>query len=468
VATTALRGTRRTTRRVRHPPTAKAAPLVAPVAIRMLDLEAPIPTLLLRRDSRSTPYRSLLVVVRRRGAPIGIATFKVDRDALVSSKQLQDGIGGQLGPKLDALADDLSRDNPRSRRTAAQAARKRNVTTAVSVVIPTCCNPWSLERCVRSVLASDHQDFEVIVVENRPEASNTGEFLAERFVSEPRLRCVEEPLAGASAARNAGLVEARGEIVAFVDDDVLVDCRWLSAGVKAMSQAADVVCVTGLILPLELESETQLLLEQFAGFGKGFEPRTYRLPDAQNENPLLPYAIGSVGSGANMFIRAEVARELGGFDTWLGPGTPTTGGEDLDLLIRILRRGAIVYEPCAMVSHRHPDGAARLMRQAYRYGVGLGSMLAKQLLAGPTRVDLLRAVPAGLRYVRDPGSRKNAGRPAGFPRELVWRERLGMVVGPAAYLASAFLNLLRRLARLDRPSLPEPAPCTGRPSGWSQ
>jgi GT2 family glycosyltransferase len=431
----------------------------------MLDLEAPIRPLSLRRDSGSSPYRSLLVVLRRRGAPIGIAAFRVGRDGLVSHRQLQAGIRAQLGPKLDALALDLSLDRPRSQ-TAAKAARNGRAATTVSVVIATCGNPPSLERCVRSVLASDRGDFEVIVVENRPEVSNTAEFLAERFLGESRVRCVEEPQAGASAARNAGLAKASGQIVAFVDDDVVVDSRWLSAGVKAMSRADDVVCVTGLILPLELESETQLLLEQFAGFGKGFERRTYRLPDAREQNPLLPYAIGTVGSGASMFIRTDVAQELGGFDTRLGPGTPTTGGEDLDLLIRLLRRGAIVYEPRAMVSHRHPDGAARLKRQSYCYGVGLGSMLSKQLLAGPGRADFLRAVPAGLRYLRDPGSRKNASRPADFPRELVWRERLGMVVGPVAYLSSALLNLLRSRATVDEGLMPDPALRRRRPSGW--
>jgi GT2 family glycosyltransferase len=412
----------------------------------MLDLESPLRTLSLRRDPRSPAYRSLLVVVRRRGVPLGIATFTVGHTASVSRRQLRTGIRGQLGARLEGLAADVSLDRPRA---AAERSRRRRLTTAVSVVIPTCADPVRLERCVRSVLASNYENFEVIVVENRPEASNTAEFLAARFPGEERLRCVEEPEAGASRARNAGLARARGEIVAFLDDDVIVDRQWLPAGVEAMSGAADVACVTGLILPLELETEAQLLLEQFAGFGKGFDRRAYRLPEARKEDPLFPYSIGSVGSGASMFIRSDVARALHGFDTRLGPGTPTTGAEDLDLLIRVLRRGdAIVYEPRAIVRHRHPDGLKRLRRQSYRYGVGLGSLLAKQLLRGPERRQLLQAVPTGLRYLRDPGSRKNVGRPAGFPKELVWLERLGMAVGPAAYLLALVLAAPRRVTAL--------------------
>lgn len=409
----------------------------------MLDLEGQIRTLSLRRDPSSPPYRSLLVVVRRRGVPLGIATFTIGHTGSVSRRELRAGIRRQLGAKLEGLAADVSLDRPRAR---AERSRRARLRSAVSVVIPTCADPVRLERCVRSVLACDYKNFEVIVVENRPDASNTAEFLAARFPGEGRLRCVEEPKRGASLARNAGLARASGEIIAFLDDDVIVDRQWLPAGVQAISAAADVACVTGLILPLELETEAQLLLEQFAGFGKGFDRRAYRLPEARKEDPLFPYTIGSVGSGASMFIRSDVARELRGFDTRLGPGTPATGAEDLDLLIRVLRRGdAVVYEPRAIVRHRHPDGLKRLRRQSYRYGVGLGAMLAKQLLRGPERRQLLQAVPAGLRYLRDPGSRKNVGRPAGFPRELVWLERLGMAVGPVAYLLALVLAGPRRV-----------------------
>ena len=81
--------------------------------------------------------------------------------------------------------------------------------------------------------------------------------------------------------------------------------------------------MTGLILPLTLESQSQLLLEQFATFGKGFHRKVYRLPDAASQDPLFPYTAGSIGSGANTAVLREAARELGGFDISLGPGTPS-------------------------------------------------------------------------------------------------------------------------------------------------
>jgi GT2 family glycosyltransferase len=366
----------------------------------------------------------------------------VEREGQVSRDRLALELCRQLGVELSALTEGISRPIGHGR----APARSRSM----SVVVTTCRQPISLSRCVRSILACDHDAFEVIVVENRPGSPVTRLTLAEDFRDDPRVRYVEESTPGLASARNAGLAVARGELVAFTDDDVIVDRDWIRRSAEAFEREDDVACVTGLILPLELETASQRLLEQFMSLGKGFVRRTYRLPEARASHPLLPYTPGIIGSGANTVLRADVAWQLGGFDTRLGTGTPAVGGEDLDLYIRLLQAGhAVAYEPGAIVWHAHPDGPANLRRQVYRYGVGLAATLTKQLVVGPERRALVLAVPAGIRYMRDPTSRKNAGKTAGYPRRLDWLERLGMVVGPAA-LAASFLVTTRR----RRPPLP--------------
>ena len=232
---------------------------------------------------------------------------------------------------------------------------------------------------------------------------------------------------------------------------MVVDPGWIRASVDALMRSEDIACVTGLILRLELETESQLLVGQFASFDSGFRRRVYRFPEARNEDSLFPpHTAGAIGFGGSMIMRAEVLRELGGFDPVLGPATLASGGEDLDLYIRILRAGhAVAYEPSAIVWHQHPRDMRRLRRQVYRYGVGLGAMLAKQLIAGPERRDVIRAVPAGGRCVRDFGSRKNASKPTNYPRHLAWVERLGMLMGHAAYVLSALAALARYFAATD-------------------
>jgi GT2 family glycosyltransferase len=427
------------------------AALVPPAAVRIVDLDAPLSDLKLPANDLGEPYRSVMVVARLNGEPLGAVTVQVT-GGRVSRRRLSAVLMSQLEAELEEACARRGVALPESLAGGIAARRDADgiplASRSVTVVVTTCRNTARLERCLRSILASRYEHFEVIVVENRPGTGATRSMLSERFADEVRVRYVEESRPGLSWARNAGLAAAEGELVAFTDDDVVVDADWVHRAARAFDRAPDVACVTGLILPSHLETDSQLILEQFAAFSKGFEARTFRLPEARDEHPLLPYTPGLIGSGANTVVRADVARGLGGFDTDLGTGTPAAGGEDLDLYIRLLRGGhAVAYEPSAIVWHEHPDGSLRLRRQVYKYGVGLGATLAKQLTRGPERLDLLRSVAAGVRYAREPSSRKNAGKTADYPHGLNWLERVSMLLGPAAYLASGATRWLRRRGR---------------------
>lgn len=432
--------------------------LTAPVAVRVLDVDAPLEDLHPSYTCARQDYRSVLAVVRLADRPIGLATFPVQPGGYLTRAQISAGLDRQLGDKL-AEADpgtwgdwdpDPFSEMPEVDRAIAGPA------PSVSVVVPTRCNPDKLERCLRSILLCDYDDFEVIVVETRPRSSDTARMLVERFPDEPRLRYVEEPRPSVSLARNTGLARAEGEVVAFTEDDVVVDPLWLRASVEALLSAEGIACVTGLSLPRELESETQLLLERIARFGDPFRRTTYRLPESRKDNPLLPYTAAAAGSGASIVMLTEVGRELGGFDPALGPATLACGGDGLDLIVRALRKGhALSYEPRAIVWRERPAHGRRQRRQVYRHAIGLGATVGKHLIAGPERRELVRAIPAGLRYLRGHGPRQNVDRSSNYPRRLRWLKRLGMLVGPVAYVISALIVRARLLVG-KRPSSPRP------------
>jgi GT2 family glycosyltransferase len=407
------------------------ATLSAPAAVRVIDLDEPFADICLANARDGQPYRSLVAIARLCGEPLGAATFAVGADGRVPARVLRTGLPREHNGRLGGRHRSAGR-SPRS------------PSTPVSVVATTCRNPDALKRCLESLVACNYPALEVIVVENRPGSRATRRMLARRFGDWPELNYMEEPRAGLSRARNAGLARADGELVAFLDDDTVVDPNWVTAFVERFERGDRVDCVTGLILPLELETGSQLLFEQFAGFGKGFHARTYRLPRKLG-GPAYPYTPGAIGSGANTAVRRSVAVGLGGFDPVLGAGTPAAGGEDLDLYVRlILHSRVIAYEPSAIVWHQHPDGFEKLRSQVYRYGVGLGASVAKQALRGPARRELLRAVPAGVRHATDARSRKNAAKTDAYPRHLDWLERAGMAVGPVAYVLSSATDRLPR------------------------
>jgi GT2 family glycosyltransferase len=339
---------------------------------------------------------------------------------------------------------------------------------AVSVVIPTCGDTVALERALRSIFDTGYTPLEVVVVENRPPALNTTRMVEERFSGDP-VQVVAEPRPGLSSARNAGLARAEGDIVAFTDDDVVVDNAWIDGGVRAFERARDVACVTGRILPLSLDTPCQRLFDEFATLDKGAEPREFRLLlETRAADPTFPYTTGHIGSGANSFVLREVALDMDGFDPVLGTGTPTRACEDLDFFIRLLQRGfAIVYDPAAIVYHDHPDSFEGVLARALGYGMGLTAMLTKHLAYGPGRLDLLRAVPAGVSYLRDPDSRKNRNKSSDFPRRLELLERLGMLLGPVAYGLSLAKSAARNPQPLTEPTVvrrsPVRAACDEKP-----
>lgn len=387
--------------------------------MRAIDPDAVPDALDLGQSRSGEPYRWLAALVVREGRPVGFVTVPADPRGRVE--------GGAIREALAAVeaadpADAPSVDAPRGPGT---------------VVVTTCDNPGPLVRCLGSILPGLAPGDRLVVVENRPSRSRVPEALRAAIGDDPRVAYVEERRPGLGRARNAGLAACRTPFVAFTDDDVVADARWSERLFRALAADPAVVLVTGLIVPLALETPSQVLLERFAGFSKGFRRRVFRLSEPPPGDPLFPYAAGTFGSGANLACRADRLREMGGFDEHLGTGTPARGGEDLDLFTRTILAGHdLVYEPGAMVWHEHPDTPERLRRQAYGYGAGLGAAIAKGLVCGPGRAHMLRRVPAAARHMLSADSPKNARKGPAYPRELTVAELAGLAAGPVGYVRS--------------------------------
>jgi O-antigen biosynthesis protein len=409
----------------------------APIAIRLIDLEDDLDGFQLPLSRSGKAYSRLLAFLRREGSPLGWIAVPVSPSGDVSLGALAEtlepfakaavGAGDVLGGSdgLGALRGNLQPEPATEQ--------------MLSVVVATCADAESIICCVEAIQAGATGPYEIIVVENRPAHSTVRGALEERFGDDERIRYVEERRPGLACARNAGLYVACGELVAFTDDDVIVDPAWVPAIRAAFAATPEVDCVTGLILPLELETPAQILVERFASYGKGLIPRVYSLDEPPIDQPLFPYTAGYFVSGANMAFRTAVLRDLGGYDPVLGTGTHARGGEDFDICIRLLHaKGRLAYEPRAIIWHRHPSTHEHLRRRAFDYGAALGAILTKHVITGPDRWAIVSRARAGIRYYTDPNSRKNAARGPVFPRSLTRLERAGLVYGPVAYLASRF------------------------------
>jgi cellulose synthase/poly-beta-1,6-N-acetylglucosamine synthase-like glycosyltransferase len=297
---------------------------------------------------------------------------------------------------------------------------------------------------VATMTEIDYPDYEVIVVDNR-----RGKVAP---VDVPGARVVREPQPGASAARNRGIQVATGEIITFTDDDVVASRNWLRAIAERFANEPDADAVTGLMVPLELETDAQILFEQSgSGPDRAYKPLSFqrsshfqvvrRAEDGAEQAGSL-YKTGEFGLGSNMSIRASVVRELGGFDDALGPGTPAPAGEDLAVLINLLSAGyRIAYEPSAIIQHCHRATVPELEQQLHAYGIGFTAMLTSIIVRNPRHlIGLASVLPGWLRSTRNHSTAKDLYRPVEYPPSLARAELRGMLLGPLAYLRSRWVH----------------------------
>ncbi len=243
--------------------------------------------------------------------------------------------------------------------------RSSNFDLRSSIVVCTRNRPEALEKNLASLASLDPPADEILVVDNDPADERT-RAVVQKF---PNVTWLPEPAPGLSRARNTGIRHARGEILAWTDDDTIVHPGWIGA-VRSVFADPDISAMTGLVLAGALENPAQLHFERdFGGFGRGF--RAFTL-DAQFFEEMKTRGVPAwqAGAGANMAFRREVFATLGPFDERLGAGAAGCS-EDSEYWYRLLAAGqSIRYEPRAVVWHFHraTDDGLQLQMEEYMRG----------------------------------------------------------------------------------------------------
>lgn len=338
-------------------------------------------------------------------------------------------------------------------RVAAACPREPHAARAtVTVAVCTRNRAAHLPACLDALSALDYPDdrLDIVVVDNAPDDTATRDLVA-RY---PRLRYVCEPRPGLDWARNCAIREARGEIIAYTDDDVSVDRGWVRALAAAFDDEPHAMCVTGLVVPDAIDTPAQALFETYGGFGRGFERRVYRV--GPGESAVRDYGgTGRFGTGANMAFRWAFFQRDGLFDPALDVGTPANGGGDLEMFLRVLKAGhALVYEPAAMVRHRHRRDMASLQAQLANNGVGFYAYLVRTAQAYPD--ERLAVLRLGIWWFFWWNARRLLRallRPRAFPPNLVLAEMKGSFAGLWRYAAARrhAADVLRRFGAPAQP-----------------
>jgi glucosyl-dolichyl phosphate glucuronosyltransferase len=222
----------------------------------------------------------------------------------------------------------------------------------ITVILCTYNRCQSLAKTLDSVAAStlpESVDWEILVVDNNS-SDHTREVVEDFCRRYPRhFRYLFEPQPGKSHALNAGIREARGDVLAFMDDDVTVEPTWLQ-NLTAPLHKSEWVGSGGRTLPEPT----------FA------TPRWIRLEGRYAAGPLAIFDLGldageltETPFGNNMAFRKELFGKYGGFRIDLGPRPGSRDpqkGEDTEFGARLLAAGErLWYEPSAVVYHSVPE-----------------------------------------------------------------------------------------------------------------
>lgn len=297
----------------------------------------------------------------------------------------------------------------------------------VTVAVCTRDRPEDMRLCLEAISQLDYPHLDILVVDNAPQTDGTRSLVETHY---PQVRYVQEPRPGLDWARNRAILAAKGDIIAYTDDDVVVDAGWVTNLVQVFASHPEAMAVTGLVVPYELETESQVLFEAYGGFGKGFERKQYQVPEGQTI-PWWMCGAGQFGTGANMAYRRAVFSQIGFFDPGLDVGTVTNGGGDLEMFFRVLQEGhTLIYEPNAVVRHRHRRSYAKLKTQLTNNGIGLYAYLVRSAQAYPKALGSILWV--GIYWFIDWNVRRAwiaFKHPTRIPAELVWSELRGSWAG---------------------------------------
>jgi len=337
-----------------------------------------------------------------------------------------------------------------------------DVLPSFTVAVCTRDRAADLARCLTALRGVDYPGLDIIVVDNAPASDESERLVRSGF---PQVRYVRESQPGVSRARNRAIQEAHGSVLAFVDDDIVVDRGWARAVARVFTDSADVMAVTGLVAPYELETQAQLDFERHLGWARRFDRRWFRRRAGEAMGERLVNT-GKVGTGANMAFRRTLFDEIGTFDSGLGTGTIARGGEDLDVFFRVLQNGhTIVYEPAAVARHRHRVDHATLQQQIGGWASGMTAYLVRSMLDNRQERRRLLGFTARLLFMYHPRRVAQSFVSGTLRPSLTMAEFFGAVAGLLRYRRTAAVTpepvelgpsvpaTLRRSSGSSRPEL---------------
>lgn len=206
----------------------------------------------------------------------------------------------------------------------------------ISIIIATKNRAQELKTCIQSIERCTYAPHEIIIVDQSA-SSKVAKLVLTKH--NKHIHYLHSAKIGKSNALNEGISYAKGDIVAFTDDDCIVDALWIQT-IQRLFSNKKVMGVFGKTLPYAPIRHTQHICPSTFNYNKS---RWIRNP---------AYHATNIGFGNNMAFRKSIFRVIGNFNILLGPGSAGQGAEDAEFSLRVLiHKVNILYSPSMLIYH---------------------------------------------------------------------------------------------------------------------
>jgi len=236
-----------------------------------------------------------------------------------------------------------------------------------SVVVPTYNRAQLIATSIKSLLEQTFRDFEIIVIDDGSKDA-TKEALKPLM---DKIRYCHQQNGGISAARNHGILEAKGEFIAFTDDDIITDKDWL-ANINRCFTENHCDVVGGRVLPIYTNDTPSWVRKEPTKMSGGVVIYDY------GEETVIHDPSHHSFIGCNFAFRREIFKECGDFRVDIRFKGRIALGEDTELIERTMKQNKVLYY-CGKAVVHHPVDMRRLtLGHFMRWNLALGRYSARQ------------------------------------------------------------------------------------------
>ena len=207
----------------------------------------------------------------------------------------------------------------------------------ISIIIPTYKRNIKMLQCCASILANSEKHIEIWILDQNKTSSKSLQTFERSHTS--FIHYIKTGTRNKSKALNQAIVHALGDIIALTDDDCIVSPTWIHQIQDSFAKHPEISCVTGNTYPYrDIPSQA--------------------CPPTINIGTKLfvtPQKHTAVGYGNNTAFRKSIFSSIGGFKTWLGPGSIGSNCEDGEILLRLLTRGGKILHNEQMIVYHNKN-----------------------------------------------------------------------------------------------------------------